>query len=219
MADNYLEKRYDEVFNSRKTKIKRIGHPVDDLLLRNRSYRGYYKDFVVSEEMLRRIVSVNSRIPSARNQQVLRFRLVTKGAEAEAVLANIRLGNAHPEWHLPLPGTEPEAFIIVCSCQPESRLVSIDLGISLQSMLLKAVEMGLGGIIVQAFNKVRISQALQLPYEPLVVLAIGKPAERVELVPIRENESHAYYRENGIHRVPKIPADQLIIEPVVKNDE
>lgn len=212
MADNYLEKRYDEVFNSRKTKIKRVGHPVDELLLRNRSYRGYYRDFVVSEDMLRRIVAVNSRIPSGRNQQVLRFRLVTKGDESEAVLANIRLGNAHPEWHLPLQGTEPEAFIVVCSSVAETKIVDIDLGISLQSMLLKAVEMGLGGIIILAFNKEEVRQRLNLPYDPIAVLAVGKPAERIELVPIGKDEDRTYYRENGVHYVPKVRVEDLIIQ-------
>ena len=211
MADNYLEKRYDEVFNSGKTKVRRIGHPVDDLLKRNRSYRGYYKDFVVSEEMLRRIVSVNSSIPSGRNQQALRFRLVTRGEESDAVLSNIRLAAAHPEWHLPLQGAEPEAFIVVCSTVAENKVVDIDLGISLQSMLLKAVEMGLGGIIILAFNKQAVSQALRLPYEPLCVLAIGKPSEKIALVPIDDGDDKTYYRKDGTHYVPKIRYEQLLI--------
>jgi len=212
MADNYLEKRYDEVFNSPKTKVKHVGHPLEELLRRNRSYRGYNKSFVVSEDLLRRIVSVCTRIPSARNQQVLRYRLVTKGTEADEVLRNIRLGAALPELHLPLPGTEPEAFIVVCSTVKENRMVDIDLGIAVQSMLLRAVEMGLGGLVIGSFNTVAISDALHLPYSPLLVVAIGKPAEHIEMVSIHEGDSHKYYRENGIHYVPKLTIDDLIIK-------
>ena len=146
MADNYLEKRYDEVFGNGKTKIKRIGHTLDELLLRNRSYRGFKKEYVVKREELERIVGVCNKIPSARNQQVLRFRLVTQGEASQAVMRNIRLGAALPELHLPFPGTEPEAFIIICSTIDENKMVDIDLGIAIQSMLLKAVEMGLNGI-------------------------------------------------------------------------
>ena len=82
MADNYLEKRYDEVFGNGKTKIKRIGHTLDELLLRNRSYRGFKKEYVVKREELERIVGVCNKIPSARNQQVLRFRLVISSSFA-----------------------------------------------------------------------------------------------------------------------------------------
>lgn len=211
MADNYLEKRYDECFGSAKPKVKRVGHPLDDLLLRNRSCRGYNKNFVVTRDMLERIVGVNAKIGSACNQQVLRFFLVTRDTGASKVLEHIRLGAALPEMHLPLPGTEPEAFIIVCSSAPESRLVDVDLGISVQSMLLKATEMGLAGICIGAFNKVRIAEAFSLPFEPLMIVAIGKSAEQFQLVPIAADEPHAYYRKDNVHYIPKVRLDNLLL--------
>ena len=211
MADNYLEKRYDEVFGSGRTKVKRIGHTLDELLLRNRSYRGYLKDYVVKQEELERIVGVCTKIPSARNQQVLRFRLVTKESGSDIVNRNIRLGAALPELHLPFPGTEPEAFIVICSITPENKMVDIDLGIAIQSMLLKAVEMGLNGLAIGAFDKNSIQKELGLPYEPLMILAIGKGIEKIELTPISPEQSHAYYREDGIHYVPKVGLKDLII--------
>ena len=39
MADNYLEKRYEETLGSGKIRVKKIGHTVDELLLKNRSTR------------------------------------------------------------------------------------------------------------------------------------------------------------------------------------
>ena len=154
MADNYLEKRYEEVFGSgagRKTVVRRVGEPLDRLLLKNRSHRAYDTSVLVTREQLLRIIGVNTKLPSARNQQVLRFRPVTEDSEVEAVLQHIRLGAALPELHLPPEGQEPRAFIVVCSVVPEGRYVDIDLGISIQSMLLKAVEMGLNGICICAF--------------------------------------------------------------------
>jgi nitroreductase len=211
MADNYLEKRYEETLGANKPKVKRIGHTVDELLLKNRSVRGYKKVYAVSREELERIVGVCCKIPSARNQQVLRFKLVTKESGADCVLPLIKLGGALPELHLPFPGTEPEAFIVCCSTVPESPLVDVDLGIALQSMLLKAVEMGLNGLIIGAFNREKLREAFDLPYTPLMVLAIGKGDERIELTPIAEGESHAYYRRDGVHYVPKVRTADLII--------
>lgn len=210
MADNYLEKRYDEVFG-KKTITKRVGHTLDELLTKNRSTRGYNKDFVVSEELLRQIVSVNTKLGSGCNRQVLRFKLVTKDTGAEKVLANIKMGAALPELHLPFEGTEPEAFIIVCSTSGDDKLALIDLGMSLEAMSLRAVEMGLNTLIVGAFNKVKIREAFDLPFDPLAVLCVGKGIEHFKLVPIQESESHAYYRKDGIHYIPKLTLSDLML--------
>ena len=42
-------------------------------------------------------------------------------------------------------------------------------------------------------------------------LAIGKPAERIFLMPCNAGDSLSYYRKEGIHYVPKIKAEDLII--------
>lgn len=211
MADNYLEKRYEETLGKAKIRVKRIGHTVDELLLKNRSIRGYKKAYQVSLGELERIVGVCTKIPSARNQQVLRFKLITHDSGAERVLPLLKMGGALPELHLPFPGTEPEAFIVCCSTAEESPLVDVDLGIALQSMLLKTVEMGLNGLIIGAFNHAKLQEVLNLPYPPLMVLAIGKSDEHIELTPISADDSHAYYRQNGIHYVPKVKLSDLIL--------
>ena len=211
MADNYLEKRYEETLGSGKIRVKKIGHTIDELLLKNRSTRGYKKAYRVSRAELERITAVCSRIPSARNQQVLRFRLVTHDSGADQVLPLVKMGAALPELPLPFPGTEPEAFIVVCSTIEENPMVDIDLGIAAQSMLLKAVEMGLNGLIIAAFNRTKLQEELSLPHPPLLVIAIGKGDERIELTPIAEDESHAYYRKDNVHYVPKVKLEHLII--------
>ena len=212
MADGYLEKRYEEVFGkgAKKTVVKHTS--IDTLFEKNRSYRGYQKDFVVKREMLERIVAVNTKIASAKNQQVLRFKLVTKETGADIIVQNMKLGGLLPELHLPFPNTEPEAFIIICTTIPENKFVDIDLGIAAQSMLLKATEMGLNGIMIGAFNKAKITEAFNLPYEPLLILAIGKGSEKIKLQAVDAGDKLAYYRDNdGVQFVPKIRWEQLII--------
>ena len=213
MADNYLERKMEE-YRARTAAAQGSRRPLatlSRLLLKNRSHRGYDANFIVREDQLRRIIAVNAKIPSARNQQVLRFRPVLSG-EAQKVLAHIRLGGALPHLHLPLPGTEPNAFIIVCSTAAEDRYVDIDLGISAQSMLLQAAEIGLNGICIGAFDTERIRQEFGLEWEPLLILAIGRGIEKIELVPIGADGDRAYYREGGTHYVPKVRPEDLTIE-------
>lgn len=211
MADNYLEKRYEETLGSGKIKVKRIGHSVDELLAKNRSHRGYNKAYVVGRAELERIVSVCTKLPSGCNQQVLRYFLVTKETGADRLLPLLRMGAALPELHLPHPGTEPEAFIICCSVAPESKLVDIDLGIALQSMALKTVEMGLNCLMIGAFNREKLKQEFDLLYEPLMVLAVGKGTDNIELKFVEADAPRAYWRENGVHYVPKVRLSDLIL--------
>ncbi len=213
MADNYLEKRFEDYRAQASSghSQRKATQSLDRLLLRNRSYRGYDSGFKVRADQLRRIVEVNTKIPSARNQQVLRFRMVT-AEEADKVLPHIRLGGALPQLNLPFPGTEPNAFVVICSTVAESRYVSIDIGISAQSMLLKAAEMGLNGICIGAFDREKITQALELPLEPLLIIAIGRGIENIKLTEIGAEEEHNYYRNNGTHYVPKVRAEELIIK-------
>lgn len=210
MADNYLEKRMED-FRAQPTKPTKRAANLEKLLRKNRSYRGYDPSFEVREDQLRRIVAVNTLIPSARNSQALRFRLVTRN-EAHKVLPHIRLGGALPHLHLPYPGTQPEAFIVVMSAIEPDNYIYIDLGISAQSMLLQATEIGLNGIMIGACDKERLQEELQLPYRPLLVIAIGRGNEQIRLVEIGAEESHSYYRDDaGVHYVPKVRLEDLII--------
>jgi hypothetical protein len=144
------------------------------------------------------------------NQQTLRYRLVTE-EEAHLVLPHIRMGAALRELKLPLPGTEPNAFVVICS-EKEGRFVDMDLGIATQTILLRAVEMGLNGICIAAFDKEKVREALQLTVAPQLIIPIGRSAERIEIKDIAEGESQTYYRENGTHFVPKLTLEDLLIK-------
>ena len=209
MADNYLEKKFEELQEKRPV-IKRNHLSLDTLLHRNRSYRGYDPSRVVTRDELRKLVETTTLVPSGKNQQAIRYRLVTE-EDSDKVLPLIRLGGALPELHLPFPGTEPRAFLVMCSTIPENPIVDIDLGIAAQSLLLKAVEMGLNGIIIRAFDPAKLREALDLPLNPLLVIALGKGAENIFLKPVDAGESLTYYRKDGVHFVPKLKTDDLLI--------
>jgi nitroreductase len=211
MADNYLERR-EEALRSGRTVVRRNTPSLDTLLRRNRSHRAYDTSYEVVMRQLEAIVSVNPKLPSGRNAQTLRFRLLDAAGGGESFCSLLRLGGYLPELHLPAPGTEPRAFIVVCSTEAESPVVDIDLGISLQSMALKAVEIGLNALIVKAFNRQEVKEALGLTLDPLAVLAIGKGTENIVLDEVSAGSDLRYYRTaDGVHHVPKIKIDDLLI--------
>lgn len=209
MADNYLEKKYEELQEKRPV-IRRNNVSLDTLLRRNRSYRGYDPARAVTREELKKLVEVTTLVPSGMNRQALRYRLVTED-ESDKVLPLVRLGGALPELHLPFPGTEPRAFLVVASTVPENPVIDIDLGIAAQSLLLKAVEMGLNGIIIRAFDPGKLQEALGMDLAPLLVIAIGKGAEDIFLKPVDAGQPLNYYRKDGVHFVPKLKVDDILL--------
>ena len=214
MADNYLEKKFEEFHSGKgvasKHKTSSGNVSLNSLLLKNRSHRGYDSSRQVLVEELKQIAEVCTKIPSAKNQQVLRYKLVA-GEDAPRMQQYTKWGGALPELNLPFPGTEPSAFIIICSTVPENKWVDIDLGIAAQSMLLKAVEIGLNGICIGAFNKNAVVEEFSLQHEPVLVLAIGKGAEHIQLTRAKEGENLTYYRKDGVHFVPKLGLDDLLL--------
>lgn len=211
MADNYLERREEELKASGRTVVRRNNPSLDTLLRKDRSHRAYDTSYVVAMRQLETIVSVNPKLASSKNWQILRFKLLDADSGGRDFCRRLRLGALLPELHLPAPGTEPQAFIVVCSMVPENPSVLIDLGISLQAMTLKAVEIGLNALIVRAFNRAEVKEALGLPYEPIAVLAVGKGIENIELLEVGAGDDLRYFRRDGVHVVPKIRLSDLLL--------
>ena len=204
MADNYLEKREQEIREGRPKAVR--PHPsLESLLKKNRSYRGYDASRPVTREDLVKLLEVTRWVGSGMNAQPLRYRLVC-GPEAEKVHPLVKLGAALPEEHLPHPGEEPSAYIVVCSAVPESKVVDIDLGIAAQSILLKAIESGFGGIFILNFRA-----ELDLPLRPIAVIGLGKPSESIFITDAKPGGSLDYYRKGGAHFVPKLKVEDILI--------
>ena len=209
MADNYLGRKMEEYEAQKCASVRTRRVSLLSLLAKNRSTRGFDTSFKVRKDQLVLLVEAARLAPSARDQQVLRFRLVTE-EEAHLVVPHIRLGGALPELNLPLEGTEPNAFVVICT-DKESRYVDMDLGIATQTMLLRAVEMGLNGVCIAAFDHEAVRETLNLPLTPQLIVAIGRSAEHIEVVDIAEGDSTTYYRKNGTHYVPKLRTEDLIL--------
>ncbi|MBO4340293.1 MAG: nitroreductase family protein [Bacteroidales bacterium] len=209
MADNYLEKRMEEVSGG-KTRITRNNPSIDSLLKRNRSHRGYDASVKLSREALKDILSAVTLCPSGMNAQTLRYRLVPS-EEAPLLHSYLTLGAALPQEHLPHPGEEPQGYIVICSTKEENPVVDIDLGIAAQSILLTAVNKGLNGIVILNFRAVDVQKALGLSLKPLAIIGLGKGLDRIFLLPAHPGDSLSYYRKDGVHFVPKLTVEDLIL--------
>ncbi len=103
----------------------------------------------------------------------------------------------------------PTAFIVICqdkNLAPNIASFQRDVGIVAQTILLAATEDGLGGCMIGSFSLAELKKILELPenLEPVLVVALGKPAEKIVLTDVKEDGEIGYYRdENDVHYVPK----------------
>ncbi|MCD7868760.1 MAG: nitroreductase family protein [Clostridiales bacterium] len=190
---------------------------IKELVIQNRSYRGYDRTRPVTREELTEFVDLTRFTASSVNRQPLKYHIVSELGEVEALQACTRWARALPQLNLPFPGTEPTGFVVICQ---DLQIVSNetaylrDIGIVAQTMLLAAVEKGLGGCMIGNFNKNDVQKLLELPeyIQPNLIVAFGKPAEDIRLVEAGEDGSTKYYRdENGVHYVPKRKLEDILI--------
>jgi len=95
-----------------------------------------------------------------------------------------------------------------------SRFLAYDAGIAAQSILLGATEKGLGGCMIASIDREEFRKALDISsrYEILLVLALGKPKEKVVIEAVGPNGETKYWRDaESVHHVPKRPLDDIII--------
>lgn len=191
----------------------------EKLVRQNRSYRGYDASRKVKREELLRMVNCARLSASSVNIQPLKYYLACDEETVGRIQPLTGWARNLPELKLPHEGMCPTAFIVICQDRDISDSLARfqkDVGIAAQTILLAAVEMGLGGCMIGNFEAGQIKSALQLPdhLAPLLVVAIGKPVEKVVIKEIAPGESTPYYRdENDVHYVPKRRLEDIIIDP------
>ena len=188
-----------------------------DLILASRSYRSFDRSVKITREMLLNWVDPARLSPSSINLQMLKYRIVYKEDECNAVFPLTRWAGKIKDMKLPPVGHEPVAYVVVCAdalVSPNAESFLKDVGICSQSIMLAAAESGFGGCMIGSFPPCEISDVLKLSenLKPLLVLALGKPDEEVRLTDAAEDGSVTYYRENGIHYVQKRALKDLIVE-------
>lgn len=185
-----------------------------DLVLKNRSYRRFYEDVPVDCQTLRDLVGLARLSASAANKQPLRYMLSCTRERNALIFPNLAWAAHLKDWDGPPEGERPSAYVVMLADKELSANYHWDAGICSQSILLGAVEKGLGGCIIASVNKPGLKQALEIPdqYEIVFVLAIGKPKEKVVIDPLGPDGDIKYWRDtDGTHHVPKRSLEDLII--------
>ncbi|HNR52229.1 MAG: nitroreductase A [Deltaproteobacteria bacterium ADurb.BinA179] len=187
---------------------------VYDLVKKNRSYRRFDENSPVGPEVLEELVDLARLSASAANLQPLKYILSCEPKKNRLIFSHLGWAAYLKDWPGPAEGQRPSAYIVILGDTSVSKTFGCDHGIAAQSILLGAVERGLGGCMIASIQRSRMRDALNIParFEILLVVAIGRPMEEVVIEDLEPGGSVEYWRDDrGTHHVPKRGLGDIIL--------
>ena len=187
---------------------------IENLIKKNRSYRRFDENVEITEDQLKSWINLGRLSASGANLQPLKYMISVDKKLNDTIFPTLAWAGALKDWPGPAEGERPTAYIIILGDSSISKNFGVDHGIAAQSILLGAVEAGYGGCMIASIKKEALRNVLELDeqYEILLVLALGKPAEKVMLTNLPEDGSTKYWRdEQSTHFVPKRKLDDIIL--------
>jgi nitroreductase len=185
-----------------------------DLVQRNRSYRRFDQSARIQPSTLRELVDLTRLSPSGGNKQPMKYMLITSEEVCAKVFPQLRWATYLKDWDGPKEGERPAAYVIVLGDTTIASNFGVDPGIAMQTLLLGAVERGLGGCMLANIIREELKAALEIPsqFEILYVVALGKPVEKVVIDPVGEDGDIKYWRDaQQTHHLPKRALSDLIV--------
>ncbi len=189
------------------------GDMFTDMVKRNRSYRRFYQDVPVARETLEQLVGLTRYCASAANLQPLKYMLFCDPQQNGRIFKHLSWAGYLNAWAGPTEGERPSAYVVVLGDTTIARSFGCDHGIACQTILLGAVEKGLGGCMIGAVNRKELREALHIPdyLEILLVIALGKPREKVVIEEVEKGGDIRYWRDDqDVHHVPKRSLEEII---------
>jgi nitroreductase len=185
---------------------------IRQLIEKTRTIRRFDGNHRIETDTLVSLVDLARLSASAANRQPLKYILVNDPAQCAEVYTCLAWAGYLTTWEGPDPAERPTSYIIVLGDKEISDSFGVDHGIAAQSIMLGAASEGLGGCIIASVKKEKLRAIYSVPsqYEILLVLALGKPVEKVVLETIQNNNVKYWRDDERVHHVPKRTLDEII---------
>lgn len=186
----------------------------EELVLSNRSYRRFDESCRIEYGILERLINYARLSASSANKQPLKYLIFNSQADCSRIFPFTAWAGYLKEWSGPEQGERPSSYIIILGDTTISESFGVDQGIAAQSIMLGASEQGLGGCMIGSIRKDGLRSELAIPvqFEILLVLAIGKPVEKVIVEDVRNGDVKYWRDGKKTHHVPKRPLSELIVK-------
>jgi len=187
-----------------------------DLVLKNRSYRGYDNSVKQSREFLMELIDHARLMPAARNAQPLKYFIAYDDEVVKKIQEHTRWAGSLSDLDLPFKGEEPSSFIVILhdtDIIPTVAQFQHDVGIAAATITLAATEAGLGCCMIGAYSAKGVKEAIKTPQNlvPVLVIALGEPIEKIVLTETNTQEVTYYRDEDNTHYVPKRKLEDIVV--------
>lgn len=186
---------------------------IEKLILKNRTYRRFHQEHKISNDQLLKFINLARLSGSSANLQPLKYLISNDSHTNELIFSNIAWAGYLKDWPGPAEGEKPSSYIVILGDTTISKNFAVDTGIAAQSILLGAVEEGLGGCMFGSIKREELKWALKLEdhLDILLVIALGIPKENVVVEDLQNNDIKYWRDENQIHHVPKRKLSEIVI--------
>ena len=183
-----------------------------ELVKATRSYRNFDPTIRLSDEQLSSLIDLCRFTPSTANSQSIKFAYANSEEACGRVFEQLGWAGYLADKP-PYDGNVPAAYILVCYDTSLGRELEIDAGICAQTIVLGAMDMGIGACMLGSFNKENVSEIFNLPefIKPRLVIALGRPKETVEIVDMTNGDVKYYRDGKEKHFVPKRPLSEIML--------
>lgn len=186
---------------------------IRELLQLNRSYRRFWQDAKISDQLLTEWIENTRFCASGRNLQGLKYSFFNQPKDNHVIFETLTWAGYLKDWKGPEEGEKPSAYIFMFQDKQISERMFNDDGIAAQSILLSAVEAGYGGCMIASVKKNNLYEHFHIPgnLELILVLALGKPKEVVKITEVKNGEIKYFRDADQIHYVPKRSLSELLV--------
>jgi len=185
-----------------------------ELVERNRTRRKFDQSRTMDAQTLVDLVELTRFMPSGANKQPLKYAVTADSGLCAEIYPLLGWAAYLKDWNGPAEGERPTGYVTIMLDKDVADDPGCDHGIASQTIMLGAVEKGLGGCIIATVNRKKLARLLDLPdnLEILLVLALGVPAQDVVVEPLPSGGDIKYWTgDDGSHHVPKRSLDELLV--------
>ena len=186
-----------------------------ELILKTRSYRRFDSSLKLTLKELIELVELTRYTGSAANLQPLKYIISADSKTNSIIYNNLAWADYLNNWNGPVENERPAGYIVILTDKNIKENADIDIGISAQTILLSASERGLGGCMFASIQRDTLRKFLKIPQNLKIslVIAIGKPLEKVIIEDAKPGESIKYYRDKeSVHHVPKRTLKEILFK-------
>ena len=184
---------------------------VYDAIMKRRTLRKFEQK-TVSEDNLVKLVDCARVAAYGANVQPLKFMIVNNSETLQKIYPMTKWAGYLADG-APKEDERPAAYIAVLgdSSIKSNKMYEVEAGAAVTTMMLEAVEMGLGTCWLGAIKRDEIKKLLKLDENLNVVylLAVGYPKQESKIVDMKDNDVKYYEDENGVINVPKRSLEEL----------